>query len=148
LVADGLAAVRIGQLPHPDLTNPRSEYSLRDFRLILAKLLSVARRYERPLTALRLTLDPDLLRNLGRKNALDVCQFVREVVVQCIRESDMVASLPTGIVVCFNETSSACVNAALGRIRQRIAGVVRVGFNFEIEVFEGEHVGKLLEDLS
>jgi hypothetical protein len=148
LVADGLAAVRIGQLPHADLTNPRSEYSLRDFRLILAKLLSVARRYERPLTALRLTLDPDLLRNLGRKNALDVCQFVREVVVQCIRESDMVASLPTGIVVCFNETSSACVNAALGRIRQRIAGVVRVGFNFEIEVFEGEHVGKLLEDLS
>jgi hypothetical protein len=148
LLADGLAALRAGQLPHPGLMNGSNDYSVRDFRLVAAKLLSVARRYERPLTALRLTIDADLLRKLGRKNALDVCQFVREVAVQCIRESDMIAALPTGIVVCFNETSSACANAAMDRIRQRLAAVVRVGLNFNIEVFEGEDVGNLLENLS
>jgi hypothetical protein len=148
LLPDGLAALRAGQLPHSGLTNSHNDYSVRDFRLIAAKILSVARRYERPLTALRLTLDADLLGRLDRKSTLDVCQFVREIVVHCIRESDMVASLPTGIVVCFNETSSARANVALDRIRQRVAGAVRIGFNFEIEVFEGEYVGNLLEDLS
>lgn len=147
LLSDGVAALRARSLPHADIIGPGDRRSLRDFRLIVASHLSVAQRYDRPLTVCRITID-SLEREVGQPGALEVCQFIREILAQNIRQSDVIAALPTGAVACLSETNRRGAEVALNRLHKQITRVVRPPINLKIEVFEGDHIHALLQDLA
>ncbi|WEX09060.1 hypothetical protein [Chelativorans sp. AA-79] len=147
-LADGLSALRASALPHADSAEVRNGCSLRDFRLILGHSLSVAQQHRRPITAWRLTIDADgLAKQVGRRGAVEVCQLMRELVVENMRSGDVVAGLPAGIVACLSETDAASAEAELERIRGAIARTIQPHLEINIEIFENERIGVLLQDL-
>lgn len=149
LLPDGIAALQARSLPRTTLIEPSHGHSLRDFRLIVGNSLSVARRYERALTAWRLTIDTnELEQEIGRPGVLEVCQLVREVIEQNIRQSDVIAALPTGAVACLSETDLIGAEAVLQRVRKQIVRVVRPPIDPRIEMFEGDGIDALLQDLT
>lgn len=149
LLPDGIAALRSGGLPHSDLAEcSRSRLSLRDFRLLADHNLQVAQRYHRPLTACRVTLDiQGLEKNIGPRGLAEVCQLLRDVISNELRNSDALATLPVGFVVCLPETNRSCADHTLRRMQARIAEVVHPKIALSVETFEGDKVAALLQEL-
>lgn len=149
LLPDGVAALRACCLPHADIVGPGDRRSLRDFRLIVASHLSVAQRYDRCLTACRMTIDVDRLeRQIGQPGVLEICQFIRELLAQNLRQSDVIAALPSGAVACLSETDRGGAKVVMQRLHKLITRVVRPPIDLKFEMFEGEHIHALLQDLA
>jgi hypothetical protein len=149
LLPDGLAALRAGQLPRADLDTGKSgRLSLRDFKLITQSRLRDMRRNARPLAALRLTLGMDELRErVGKHGAPKVCEFALEIATQNLHESDITASVPSGMVICLNDTNADSAIDVAERIKARLRTVVGVTLDIRTDVFEGERITHLLAEL-
>lgn len=148
LTPDGISALCAGTLPTTDqLQVARGGHSLRDFRLLVTRTLPLFRRYGRPVSAWRLTIDTDSLsKEVGRRGVLEVCQLIRDITLQSIREDNIFAVLPTGIV-CLQEADASSAKKALCILRDRIAALVAPSVNISAEIFEGSQIEALLEDL-
>ncbi|WP_028032860.1 hypothetical protein [Chelativorans sp. J32] len=148
LLADGLAALRAGALPHADIW-PGTGYSLRDFCLVVTHALSVAEQHQRPLTAWTMTVDTDALtQEVGRRGVVEICQFLLELVKQNLGDSDVVSALPTGVVACMSETERTEAEAKLQRIREQIGSTLKSKPELKFELFGREEIGTLLRDLN
>lgn len=149
LLPDGIAALHACSLPRAGLIEPGNGHSLRDFRLIVGSNLSIAHRYQRALTAWKLTLDADELeQTIGKPGVLEVCRLVREILTQNIRQSDIVAALPAGAVACLSETDRGGAEIALQRVYKQIVRAVRPTVKLKMEIFEGNDINALLQGLT
>jgi Thaumarchaeal output domain 1 len=150
LLPDGLAALRAGELPHIGIDTAESgRYSLRDFRLIVESRLRDIRRYSRPLTAIRVTIETgELEQRLGRQGILELCEFFREIAIQNIRESDVTATVPAGLVACLSETDGNGAAIAIERINNKLPATISAAITLRVEIYEGEQISQLLQGLN
>ena len=147
LLPDGVAAVKSGRLPTADsVDDGRRRHTLRDFRLLVSHSASVARRTGRPLCAARLTIDvADLADKIGQRGVEAVCDLIRDVAVQRIREYDIVATLPDTVLVCMPETDEAAAKVAIDRIQRAIFATVHPKLKINAEIFLVTQVDQLLK---
>jgi hypothetical protein len=146
LTPDGIVAVKGGRLPTSAAADgaPRGR-TLRDFMLLMSHSLSVAKRTGRPLCAAKLSIDTtDLVSKVGRRGVSPVCELLRDVVIQNIREHDIVATLPDAVLVGMPETGETAAEAAVARIQRAITAAVRPQLNISIEIFAGVQIDQLL----
>jgi Thaumarchaeal output domain 1 len=136
LLPNGVSAVKSGHLPSAAPEDARSGSSLRDFRLLLAHSLSVAKYTGRPLSAARLTVDAtDLAAKVGQRGVPQVCELLREVAVQNLRKHDIVATLPDAVLVCMPETDEAAAKGVVDHIQRAITAAMRPKLNMTVEIF-------------
>src|SRR2546430_3478049 len=108
LLPDVVSAAKSGRLPSADAEDRRLGRTLRDFRLLVRHSLTAARCTRRPLSAARLNIDlADLTTKVGPRGIAPVCELVRDVAAQNLREHDIVAALPDAVLVCMPETDEA-----------------------------------------
>jgi hypothetical protein len=148
LLPDGVAAVKSGKLPTAaSVDDARRGRTLHDFSLLVRHSLSVAKYTGRPLCAARLTVDTaDLATKVGQRGISPVCELLRDIVVQNLREHDVVAMLPDAdaVLVCMPETDDAAAKAAVAHIERAIIAAVRPKFNMKVEIFSGVEIDQLL----
>lgn len=149
LLPDGVAILHAGQLPHAEVVERSTGgCSLRDFRLVVGRALPVARRHNRPLTAWRARIDiEDLRRQVGPRGAHQISQFVHELVLQRLREGDLVATLSDGVVVCLPETDRATAEQLAEQVTRHIKKTVRPQPTISIALTERDRIPALLEEL-
>jgi len=148
LLADGLAALRAGALPHAE-ARLGTGYSLRDFRLLVAHALTVAERHQRPLTAWTMTIDTNALaQSVGQRGVVEICRFLFDLVRQDLGDSDIVAGLPTGVVACMSETGRTEAEAKIQWIRAQIGQSLKSKAELTFELFDREEIGSLLQSLN
>jgi hypothetical protein len=136
LLPNGVSAVKSGHLPSAAPEDARIGSSLRDFRLLLAHSLSVAKYTGRPLSAARLTVDAtDLAAKVGQRGVPQVCELLREVAVQNLRKHDIVATLPDAVLVCMPETDEAAAKGVVDHIQRAITAAMRPKLNMTVEIF-------------
>jgi hypothetical protein len=141
LLPDGIAAVKSGRLPSADSEDVRPGRTLRDFGLLVRHSLSVAKYTGRPVSAARLTVDTtDLAVKVGQRGVSPVCELLRDVAVQNLREHDIVATLPDAVLVCMPETDESAAKVAIDHIQRAITAVVRAKLNMTVEIL---HDGKI-----
>jgi hypothetical protein len=146
LLPDGVSAVKSGQLPGADSEDARLGRTLRDFRLLVRHSLSVAKCTGRRLSVARLTVDTtDLATRVGQRGVLPVCELLRDVAVQNLREHDIVAMLPDAVLVCMPETDEATAKVVVDHIQRAISAAVRPKLNMMVEIFVGLQVDQLLK---
>jgi ribosomal protein S27E len=146
LLPDGVSAVKSGRLPSAAPEGVRIGRSLRDFRLLVGHTLSVAKSTGRPLSAARLTVDAtDLAVKVGQRGVSPVCELLREVAVQNLREHDIVATLPDAVLVCMPETAEAAAKGVIDHVQRAIAAAVRPKLNITVEIFPGLQIDQLLK---
>jgi ribosomal protein S27E len=149
LLADGVAAIRSGQLPRMDVAEGMpGGCPPREFRLFVARALAVARHHNRPFTAWRATFDVENLKTqIGPRGVPQVCQFVRDLVVHKLREGDIATALPAGIAVCLPETDRAQTEALVRQVMDYIAANLQPRLKISVELLDREQIGGMLEDL-
>ena len=146
LLPDGIAAVKSGRLPSADSEDARLGRTLRDFRLLVRHSLSVARYTGRPVSAARLIVDTtDLATKVGQRGVSPVCELLRDVAVQNLREHDIVATLPDAVLVCMPETDETAAKAAINHIQRTVAAAVRPKLNMTVEIFPDLQIDQLLK---
>jgi hypothetical protein len=98
------------------------------------------------LSAARLNIDiTDLTTKVGPRGLAPVCELVRDVAVQNLREHDIVAALPDAVLVCMPETDEAAAKVAMDHIQRAITAAVRPKLNMTVEIFPGLQIDKLLK---
>jgi hypothetical protein len=149
LLPDGIAALKSGRLPTAHaVDDARRGRTLRDFRLLVSHSLSVAQRTGRPLSAARLTIDvKDLADKIGQRGVEAVCELVRDLAVQNIREYDIAATLADTVLVCMPETDEAAAKVAIDRIQRAIFASVHPKLQIRVEIFLITQIDKLLKTL-
>jgi hypothetical protein len=146
LLPDGISAAKSGRLPSADAEDRRLGRTLRDFRLLVRHNLTAAKCTGRPLSAARLNIDiTDLTTKVGPRGIAPVCELVRDVAVQNLREHDIVAVLPDALLVCMPETDEAAAKVAVDHIQRAITAAVRPKLNMTVEIFPGLQIDKLLK---
>jgi Thaumarchaeal output domain 1 len=146
LLPDGIAAVKSGRLPSADSEEARLGRSLRDFGLLVRHSLSVAKYTGRPVSAARLTVDTtDLATKVGQRGISPVCELLRDVTVQNLREHDIVATLPDAVLVCMPETDEAAAKVTIDHIQRAITAAVRPKLNITVDIFPGLAIDQLLK---
>jgi len=146
LLPDSIVAVKGGKLPFSASIDdaPRGR-TLRDFTLLVRHSLSVAKSTGRPLCAAKLTVDTtDLVTKVGQRGVSSVCELLRDVVVQNLREHDIVAALHDAVLVCMPETDDAAAKVAVAQIQHAIIATVRPKLNIGFEIFSGVQIDQLL----
>jgi len=150
LLPDGVAALRSGELPHESALDPHvRSHSLRNFRFAVARLLAVAQRHDRPLTLCRIHLNNDaLVAQEGRRGFLEISRFVRDLIAENLRESDLLSSLPDGSVLCcLPETEQNVAEAACVQLRRIIGRSIRVQVDSGAQVIGRDDVAAYLQEL-
>ena len=153
LLPDGIPALRAGRLSHRDFS-PRGasqnvSHPVRDFRLLLDQMLPISKRHGRSLTAWRLKIDfIALTQSLGPEGAQKVRDFVQEIIVEGLRESDFTAALPDGVVACLPETTVEGARVIIEAVRQRIARTLSVPLHLEFIVVDQDNIPAFIESLS
>jgi len=147
LLPDGMTAVNSGQLSTAGSPGDwRRGRTLRDFRLLVSHSLSVAERTGRPLSAVRLTVDvADLANKIGRREVETVCELLRDVVVQNIREYDIVVAYSGTVLVCMPETEEATAKVAVDRIQRAVFAAVHPKLKINAEIFLVQQIDQLLK---
>jgi hypothetical protein len=150
LLPDGIGALKSGRLPAVDsVDDARRRCTLRDFRLLVSHSLSVAQRTGRPLSAARLTIDiADLTDKIGKRGVEAVCELVRDVAVQNIREYDIAATLVDTVLVCMPETGEAGAKIATDRIQRAIFAAVHPKLKIKAEIFLITQIDQLLNTMT
>src|ERR1700730_2386762 len=149
LLPDGISAVKSGRLPSADSEDARLGSTLRDFRLVVRHSLSVAKCTGRPMSVARLTVDTtDLVARVGPRGVLPVCELLRDVVVQNLREHDIVGMLADAVLVCMPETDEAAAKVVVDHIRRAISAAVRPKLNMTVEILVGPQVDQLLKTVT
>jgi Thaumarchaeal output domain 1 len=147
LLADGIVAVKSGRLPTADSVDDAGRgRTLRDFRLLVTHSVSVAKRTGRPLCAVRLTVDTtDLANKIGQRGAVSVCEMLRDVAVQSLREQDIAATLGDTVLVCMPETDEAAGKVAADHIQRAIFAAVRPKLKMTVEIFSVPQIDQFLK---
>ena len=147
LLPDGIVAVKSGRLPTADSVDDAGRgRTLRDFRLLVTHCVSVAKRTGRPLCAARLTVDTtDLANKIGQRGAVSVCEMLRDVAVQSLREQDIAATLGDIVLVCMPETDEAAGKVAADHIQRAIFAAVRPKLKMTVEIFSVPQIDQFLK---
>ena len=150
LLPDGVATLRVGQLPHPGIEEPMTgACSLRDFRLYLSRAVPAATRHRRPLIAWKANLDfGDLREQVGPRAMAETCRLVRDLVVQTLDEGDLVAALPTGVVVCLPERTRANADIIVHGTLEKISETVKPRVKISATLYERDQISSLLQELN
>lgn len=149
VLPDGLAALRAGQLPRMSIVQPKlGRHSLRDFRLIVENNLRLAQKNGRPLTVWRIAFDDvGLSRAAHGRGFDDLSEFIREIIIENMRDGDVVAALPNGLVVCLNDIDSSANAELQKRIHHQVRKIVKAKVEMNTEVYQGEQIAPLLREL-
>src|SRR6266851_4040986 len=147
LLPDGIVAVKSGRLPTADSVDDAGRgRTLRDFKLLVTHSVSVAKRTGRPLCAARLTVDTtDLANKIGQRGAVSVCEMLRDVAVQSLREQDIAATLGDTVLVCMPETDEAAGKVAADHIQRAIFAAVRPKLKMTVEIFSAPQIDQFLK---
>jgi hypothetical protein len=147
LLPDGIAAVKSGRLPTAaSVDDARLGRTLRDFRLLVSHSVSVAKRTGRPLSAARLTVDTaDLANKVGQRGVAPVCELLRDVAIQNVREQDIAAILADAVLVCMPETDEAAAKVAVDHIQRAIIAAVRPKLKMTVEIFSVPQMDQFLK---
>ena len=107
ITADGVAAVRTGQLPRNDAeTTDGKRQTWRDFRVLSRHALALAAQHSRPIAGLHMTIDKGLHETLGPARFNEMILFAQEIATQCLRPGDIAAASSDGIVACLPMNSA------------------------------------------
>ncbi len=148
---EGLRALHLGRLPRFDfrslLEGRTRAFSRREFQLLATEGMRVARRYHRPFTIARISLqDVNALR--GIKGSADVDAAFRlavDVIVETLRDSDFVAADgATSILLGFPETAAKDANVVVERLRKRIIDTIAVPIDLSAETADDDTAVELL----
>jgi hypothetical protein len=152
LTEEGLRALHDGRLPRlniaPVLQRYGRAFSPREFNLLAAEALRVARRYERPFALARLTVAniDQMRRELGPVAVDSAFRLAIDASVGLLRDSDFVApDGPASMLIGFPETSGAVAAKVLDRIKKHVAVVVAAPLEIAVTTAEGEHASALLD---
>jgi hypothetical protein len=152
LTEEGLRALRDGRLPHlniaPLLERYGRAFSPREFSLLAAEALRVARRYERPFALARLTVaNLDQLRQeLGPMAVDSAFRLAIDASVGLLRDSDFVTpDGPASMLIGFPETSAVLAAKVLDRVKKEVAVVVAAPLEIAVTTAEGERASALLD---
>ena len=152
LTDDGIQTLRQGRLPSFDIGpllegRPRV-FSAKEFRLLATEDARVARRYARPFTIVRFTLNVEALRReFGSVETDIVFRKAVDAIVEGLRASDFVGTAgASSIVVGFPETAAAGVAPIVERVRSAIRNVTTVPVALDVDVAEGDAITDLLAE--
>ena len=123
-------------------------FSPREFSLLSAEALRVARRYERPFALARLTVAniDELRRDLGPVAVDNAFRLAIDASVGLLRDSDFVApDGPASMLIGFPETSAASAAKILDRVKKEVAVVVAAPLEITVTIAEGEPAEALLD---
>ena len=151
LTEEGLRALHDGRLPRlniaPVLERHGRAFPRREFNLLAAEALRVARRYERPFALARLTVAniDQLRRELGPVAVDSAFRLAIDASVGLLRDSDFVApDGPASMLIGFPETSAALAAKVLERVKKQVATVVAAPLEIAVTTAEGERAAALL----
>jgi hypothetical protein len=154
LTEEGFRALRQGRLPHLDiaplLEHHSCAFSLREFRLLAAESLRVAKRYERPFALARLSITnlTSLRQEIGSMAVDEAFRLAIEVSVGSLRDSDfVVASGAASMIIGLPETSARDAATGLERIKTKIGEVVAPRFEIALTVAEGDAACPLIDEV-
>ena len=149
LLPDGIAAVKAGTLwEQASAEDARRERKLRDFKLLVNHVLSIAKRTGRPVSAARLMIPTgELASTIGNHGVTAVCELVRDIAAQHIREYDISVTLPGTVLICMPETDHQAARVVVDRFNAAILAAVRPELNMEVEVFPLSRIDQLLPPL-
>jgi hypothetical protein len=152
LTEEGLRALQDGRLPHlniaPVLQRYGRAFSPREFSLLAAEALRVARRYERPFALARLSVAniDKLRRELGPVAVASALRLAIDASVGLLRDSDFVApDGPSSMLIGFPETSAADAAKVLDRVKNEVAALVAAPLEIAVTTAEGEPASALLD---
>ena len=152
LTEEGLRALHDGRLPRlniaPVLQRYGRAFSPREFNLLAAEALRVARRYERPFALARLTVAniDQLRRELGPVVVDSAFRLAIDASVGLLRDSDFVTpDGPASMLIGFPETSAALAAKVLDRVKKEVAIVVAAPLEIAVTTAEGERAAALLD---
>lgn len=152
LTEEGLRALHDGRLPRlniaPLLERYGRAFSPREFGLLAAEALRVARRYERPFALARLTVAniDQLRRELGPVAVDSAFRLAIDASVGLLRDSDFVTpDGPASMLIGFPETSAALAAKVLDRVKKEVAVVVAAPLEIAVTTAEGERASALLD---
>jgi len=129
LTGEGRDALLAGRLPTRSLAESvratvPGALARRHFDMIADFQRRIAERYERPLTAWRLTVEPatgeDGMAELGLAERERAYRLVAEVVAQAIRDCDAVTADRNEVTVLMPETDQAGAQVAMDRVQKRL----------------------------
>jgi len=150
LTGAGRDALLSGRLPLRSLADSLRE-SLpglmrpRDFDLCADLQLRIARRYERPLSGLRLAVRPvEGAREIGSAERDRAFRLVGEIVAQTLRDCDLVTAEQDVIKTLMPETPVGKLEAAKTRLQTRLSESISENFTFSVEASGVEELPKLL----
>jgi hypothetical protein len=84
---------------------------------------------------------------IGQRGVEAVCELVRDLAVQNIREYDIAATLADTVLVCMPETDEAAAKVAIDRIQRAIFASVHPKLQIRAEIFLITQIDKLLKTL-
>lgn len=151
LTANGLSALRDGQLPRFELASvlersPRA-YSPREFGLLAMQEMRAARQFQRPFSVARISFpNIDVIRrHLGLQATDAAIRQAVDAIVGTVRASDFVGiSKATSIVIGFPATARADVGPIEDRIRKAIHDTVVAPLELTVDVAEGDAINAML----
>jgi hypothetical protein len=154
ITAEGLRALRESKLPHftfAQVLANRSTRALswREFRLLAAEGLRIAKRYDRPFAVARLTVRnaEELRAKVGSVSLEAAFGIMVDAIIETLRESDFVGTNgPMSVVIGFPETPAREVGAIVARLLKRITMSVNIPLDIASDIAEGDPVGQLLGD--
>jgi GGDEF domain-containing protein len=150
---EGLRALHLGRMPRFDfrslLEGRTRAFSRREFQLLATEGMRIARRYHRPFTVARISLqDVNALR--GIKGSADVDAAFRlaiDVIVETLRDSDFVAADgATSILLGFPETAASDANIVVERLRKRISETIAIPIDLSAQTADDEAAADLLAE--
>lgn len=151
VLGDGEVAVRRGRLPQlsvEDLVSGlASAHSPRNFAILASHHLRLHQRYKRPITAWLITPTglEEMQQRIGGKDSAETFRLFVEILDEALRLTDVVTTIGGTIAVILPETDAESSELAAARLRKRVETSLSERLVFEIEVYNGEQIQKVLE---
>ena len=146
-------ALSLGLLPHRSFSSLMQQrygaLSVRDFLGAADVVVRVARRYGRPLAALRLevTNAAELRAALGGRGLSAVFSRLGELISHILRESDLVTATNDSLYALLPETPADLAGVVVGRIREGVHANISEPVAFEVRTFGGDDLDQMLAGL-
>lgn len=147
LLSDGVAALRNGELPHAGIgERDMRTHSVRDFRLFVERLVTIAQHHNRPLTICQFRLNTEsLLEQAGQRGVLEICRFVRDLVAENLPQSDVLSSVRGGtFLCCMPETDRRRAKSECVRLHTIISRNLNVRVDCSISIIERDEATAFL----
>jgi len=150
----GQEALRAGHRPHVSIerlfASVKQSRSLLDFATILLHAVSVAERYDRPLSFVRAELANamTLAGGYGRREVDEALRLFVDLTGENLRQTDLLAVRGDTVLVAMPETDREAARGVMRRIDRQVSSKIAIPFEFEMEISDLEAARMLLEELA